>query len=89
MVWKDTGSLHFLQNLLRAKKICTYVAGGGAGGGAGDMRHQMSYMKTTQCTHVWTCEVVVLSDRDGESRGTNLLTSELFTVFDILTHTAP
>ena len=53
------------------------------------MRQQVSDMKTTQCTNVWTCEVIVLSDHDVASRDTNLLTSELFTVLDILTHQAP
>ena len=48
-------------------------------GGAGDVRQQVSDTKTTQCTNVWTCEVIVLSDRDVASRDTNLLTSELFT----------
>ena len=61
----------------------TYVRGRGrenrGGGGAGDVRQQVSDMKTTQCTNVWTCEVIVLSDHDVASRDTNLLTSELFT----------
>ena len=58
------------------------------GGGAGDVRQQVSDMKTMQCTNVWTCEVIVLSDPDVASRDTDLLTSELFAVLDILTHQA-